>query len=183
MNIINPSGSKTITLAANETLDVWIEDFDSGNRSFECVILHTGENTQCTVQGRIQTRSHEIKKWKISHIYTGKNQKGILDLRGAAEDKSRIEIDGSAIIQSSAKNSTAHVYERIMLFDQAQGYLLPVLTVQTENVESASHSGSVAPVEPEKILYLQSRGFSQKQAEQKIKEGFLERFDKKEHIL
>jgi len=59
------------------------------------------------------------------------------------------------------------------LFDQGRSKLLPVLTVKTDKVKSASHGATIAPVEPEKILYLQSRGINKKDATELIKDGFL----------
>lgn len=173
MNIKNPTGKKEITVKKGEKITISLQDFEPGNRAFELTIKLEGENAECHVEGRCQTTAKDEKKWKIQQIFEGESQTGTINIRGTGEDQSRFQCDAQAILEKSSKQATANISERVILFDEARSKLLPVLTVKTDDVASAAHGATVAPVEPEKIAYLQSRGISKKQAEQMIKEGFL----------
>jgi Fe-S cluster assembly protein SufD len=173
MEISNPTGSKHIIVGANEELVVHLEDFDTGSREFVLEVVLKGDNASCEVQGRVQAKQKDVKQWNVTMTFEGSNQTGIIELRGTAEDEAQLELNGTGIIAKDSTQATAQVREKIILFGKAKGKALPVLTVQTDNVKSCSHSASVAPVGDEQILYLQSRGIGKKEAQEVLKEGFL----------
>ncbi len=173
MKITFPTGVKKLTVGNNETLLLHLEDFESGSREFMLEVNLKGDNAHCEIQGRVQTRNKDIKRWNVVMKFNGANQTGIIELRGTAEDSSNLELNGTAIIEKSSIQASAQVREKVLLFDQAKGKALPILTVRTDDVKSASHSASVAPLSDEQILYLQSRGIGKKEAQAVLKEGFL----------
>ncbi len=173
MKISNPTGSKHIIVGNNEKLLVQLEDFDAGSRKFTLDIELKGENAHCKIQGRIQSSKKNVKQWNVVMRFNGASQTGIIELRGTAEDDAQLKLNGTGIIAKSSTQATAQVKEKIILFGNAKGKALPVLTVQTDSVKSASHSASVAPVSDEQIFYLQSRGIDKKKAQEVLKTGFL----------
>ncbi|MCF7905784.1 SufD family Fe-S cluster assembly protein [Candidatus Gracilibacteria bacterium] len=173
MKLINPTGIKRIIVGKNEKLDVTLQDFNEGSREFTLEIELQGDNAQCRIQGRAQSTGKDKKIWTVSQTFSGTNQTGQIELRGTAEDESFLQFDGTALLSPSSVDADANINERIILFDNAKGKLLPVLTVKTDRVKSASHGASIAPVDSEKFLYLQSRGIAKKEGEQLLKEGFL----------
>lgn len=173
MNLKNPEGEKSITLKPEEKLTIRLEDFEPGNRNFTLNVHFEGDNSQCHIIGRCQTKESDEKKWTIIQTFSGTNQEGSIDIRGTAENKSRIECNAQGILEQSSHQAIANISERVILFDQARSKLLPVLTVKTDDVAAASHGATVAPVEPEKILYLQGKGISKAKAQTMVKEGFL----------
>lgn len=173
MKLINPSGKKTITLETNESQEIFLEDIEPGNRDFELTIELTGENAECHIKGRAQTQNSDKKHWKITQNFSGKNQNGSIDVKGISEDEGFLNIDGAAVLKQSSSQASAHISEKVMLFGNGKGKLLPVLRVETDDVAAASHGASIAPVEPEKILYFLSRGIPKTEAEKIVKEGFL----------
>jgi len=174
MHYINPTGHQTLKIEANESKTITLEDFQTGSRTFHLVIQMMGENAKCEVIGRIQSKGTDRKVWKIEQQYQGHNQTGHIQLRGTAEDQAFLELDGGAILEQSSTQSDAEVTEKIILFDQARGRALPILTVKTDDVKAAGHGASIAPINEELILYFQSRGIVKKEAEKLIKEGFLD---------
>lgn len=173
MKLTSPTGTKHITLSAGEALSIFLEDNEPGSREFHLEINLEGENATCSVQGRAQSFGNDRKVWIVKQNFRGKNQTGEIELRGTAEGESFLQFDGAATLEQSSTQAEANISERVILFDQARGKLLPVLRVETDDVKAASHGATIAPVEPEKILYLTSRGIKQKEAERLIKEGFL----------
>ena len=173
MKLVSPTGHKKITLQENEHVEILLEDFKPGSRKFTLEVELVGQNAHCEISGRAQTSKQDTKEWTITQKFLGKNQTGRIELRGVAEDKSFLKFDGSVVLEKVSRNADAKISERIMLFDKGRGKLLPILTVKTDNVRSASHSASIAPAEEEKILFLTSRGIPKKESEKMIKEGFL----------
>ncbi len=160
MEIINPQGKKTIILEKNQIETIKIKDIDSGSRNYELDIILSGENAQCYIFGKIETTKQDRKYWQIRQIFKGKNQKGQIELNGAAENQSFLKLNGTAILEKNSIQADAKVQEKMILFEDATGSVIPNLTVNTNNVKKAIHSASIAPFSTEKILYLLSRGLS-----------------------
>ena len=173
MKLTNPENRKHIIVGDNEQISVHLEDFDTGSRAFTLEVALKGENAHCTIEGRVQAMKKDTKQWNVVMKFEGANQTGIIELHGTAEDEAKLELNGTAVLKKESTQATAQVREKIILFGNAEGKALPVLTVQTDNVKSASHSASVAPLSDEQILYLQSRGIGKKEAQEVLKEGFL----------
>lgn len=171
--IVNPVGDKVIQVAANELLELWLEDLDPGSRECNLTIELVGENAACNVEGRAHTIGTDRKIWRIRQLFKGKNQTGNINVRGVAEGESFLQVDGAATLEHSSEDATAEINERVILFDKGKSRLLPVLRVETDKVKGAGHAASVAPVEYEKILYLMSRGVSRVAARVMLKDGFL----------
>lgn len=173
MKLINPTGEKTITLKAHETLHVELEDFAEGSRDFTLTVELIGAESRCDISGRAQSKGQDKKSWQVKQIFRGQNQVGNIDLRGTAEDQSFLAFDGAATLARTSVDAEANIEEKIMLFDQGKGRSLPVLRVETDLVKSASHGASIAPISNEKLLYLASRGIDAQTAAEILKKGFL----------
>lgn len=173
MQLQNPSGHKTVTVGADETLHVQLQDFETGDRDFSLTIELLGQNAECHVKGRAQSSGQDQKCWRVQQVFKGHNQTGSIDLRGTAEDQSFLAFDGNGTLTTQSSEADANITEKIILFDDAKGQSLPVLRVETDQVKSAGHGASIAPVDPEKLLYFESRGVAKRQAAELIKHGFL----------
>lgn len=173
MKFTDPSGHKTVQVTNDTLLEISLKDFSTGNRDFQLTVELIAENAECYVKGRAQCRGTDQKNWQIKQLFKGKNQTGSIDLRGTAEDQSFLGFDGNGTLCATSQQANATITEKIILFDQAKGRSLPVLRVETDQVKSAGHGASIAPVDPEKILYFQARGINKHDAENLIKSGFL----------
>lgn len=160
-------------LQKDEVKQVHLEDFSTASTSFHLEVVLVGNNAVIEVIGRAQSLGKSHKKWVISLTFNGENQKGILNLRGTAEDESLLEFDGAAILSKGSMEAEVEIVEKIVLFDSAKGRCLPILTVKTDKVKSASHAASIAPFEDEQVLFCESRGLGRKASEDLLKEGFL----------
>lgn len=174
--LVNQNGEKKIILSEkNIQKKFFIEDFEVGNRNFSLEVIVQGENSEVEIIGRAESKNSDQKKWKISLVLAGKNQKGVLDLKGIADEKGRLEFDGGGVIASSSEEGNISVQEKIVLFSKnAKAKNVPVLTVETENVNSASHSASIAPFDKEVFFFLESRGISPEEGKKLLRKGFLE---------
>lgn len=174
MEINNPTGHKVIEVKDDSLNKIIVQDLKSGSREFDLEVILVGDGVSVDIVGRAQSSGKDKKTWKVRLCFQGRDQVATLDLKGTAEDESSLEFDGAGVLESSSSQASIEIEEKIVLFDQAKGKCLPVLTVKTDQVKSASHAASVAPFDDEMRLYLQSRGIDGEDADALLKSGFLE---------
>jgi len=93
--------------------------------------------------------------------------------RGVFTDEARGMSRGLVRIEPEARKTVALISEHAMLLSRgARSDTIPILEILCRDVK-ATHSTSVAPVDPEKIFYLESRGVPETDAIRMIGEGFL----------
>jgi FeS assembly protein SufD len=108
----------------------------------------------------------------ITHI--GPNTSGHAISKGVVKDKARSLFKGMIRIDKDAKNSRAYLAEHGMILSKdALADAIPGLEISTNEVK-ATHSASVAQINPEEIFYLTSRGLSEDDAKKLIIVGFFE---------
>ena len=108
---------------------------------------------------------------EIHHI--GTDTRGNSITRGLFRDQSRGMSRGLVRIEKDARKTLSYLSEHAMLLSRgARSDSVPVLEILCRDVK-ATHSSSVAPVDPEKVFYLESRGFREQEAVRMIGEGFL----------
>lgn len=172
----NPSGEKKIVIDEKNSISkIIITDDEAGNKNFSLSVDVKGDNAKVEVIGRMEAKNSDEKKWNISLILHGKNQTGILDLKGISNDNSSVEFDGGGIAKSSSEAGNIQVSEKIFLFsEKAKAKAIPVLRVETENISSASHSASISPFSKELFFFLESRGIPKEEGKILLKQGILE---------
>jgi Fe-S cluster assembly scaffold protein SufB len=93
--------------------------------------------------------------------------------RGVFTDEARGMSRGLVRIEPDARKTIAYVSEHAMLLSRgARSDTIPILEILCRDVK-ATHSTSVAPVDPEKVFYLETRGIPPVDAVRMISEGFL----------
>ena len=93
--------------------------------------------------------------------------------RGVFTDEARGMSRGLVRIEAQARKTVALISEHAMLLSRgARSDTIPILEILCRDVK-ATHSTSVAPVDPEKVFYLESRGVPAPDAIRMIGEGFL----------
>ncbi len=108
---------------------------------------------------------------QISHIGTDTHGQSVT--RGVFKDTSQGVSRGLVRIEKEARKTVSFLSEHAMLLSRgARSDTIPVLEILCRDVK-ATHSSSVAPVDPEKVFYLASRGFREGDAVRMIGEGFL----------
>ncbi len=172
MRIVNPDGNRVLVFKSDKK--IFLEDLSPGSRFFTLTLVVEGEGTKVEMVGKMHTLQKDKKSWNISVQLTGKNQSAILRLCGVADDDSCIIFDGSGILQKNSENGNMRIEEKVILFSPtASAQALPILRVETAQVQSASHSASITPFSEEIIFFLSSRGISPVIAKEILKEGIL----------
>ena len=107
----------------------------------------------------------------FTHVATDTHSQSIT--RGVFRDEARGMSRGLVRIEAEARKTIAFVSEHAMLLSRgARSDSIPILEILCRDVK-ATHSSSVAPVDPEKVFYLESRGIGTSESVRMIGEGFL----------
>jgi Fe-S cluster assembly scaffold protein SufB len=107
----------------------------------------------------------------ITHIGTDTHGQSIT--RGVFRDEARGMSRGLVRIEKDARRTLSYLSEHAMLLSRgARSDTIPILEILCRDVK-ATHSTSVAPVDPERVFYLESRGMPEEAAVRMIGEGFL----------
>ncbi|HTZ61900.1 MAG TPA: SufD family Fe-S cluster assembly protein [Thermoplasmata archaeon] len=107
----------------------------------------------------------------FTHISTDTHAQSIT--RGVFRDSSRGMSRGLVRIEPNANKTVVFISEHAMLLSPgARSDTIPILEILCRDVK-ATHSTSVAPVDPEKVFYLESRGMNASDAVRMIGEGYL----------
>jgi Fe-S cluster assembly scaffold protein SufB len=107
----------------------------------------------------------------VQHVGTDTHGQSIT--RGVFKDRARGMSRGLVRIERDARKTLSFLSEHAMLLSRgARSDTIPILEILNRDVK-ATHSSSVAPVDPEKVFYLESRGIEEQAAIRYIAEGFL----------
>jgi len=125
------------------------------------------------IRGGWQTRDTEDIQIKLDIVHQVGHTRSNTLLRGVAQDRSRISLSGTIIIEPGAQDTNAFLTENILLLsDQARAEAIPNLEILANEVK-CSHAATVARIPEEHLFYLMSRGLKKEEAETLIIEGFL----------
>ena len=107
----------------------------------------------------------------LTHVGTDTHGQSIT--RGVFSDEARGMSRGLVRIEHQARKTISFISEHAMLLSKgARSDTIPILEILCRDVK-ATHSTSVAPVDAEKVFYLESRGIPLPDSVRMIGEGFL----------
>lgn len=119
-------------------------------------------------RGRQRLDHHTLHRHTAGHTWSN------IDFKAAVFDRARSAYTGLIRIEKNAPVSEAYQENRnLLMTDRARVDTIPELEILTDEV-SCSHGATVAPLDPEHIFYLQSRGLPRDQALRHIVRGFVE---------
>ncbi len=109
---------------------------------------------------------------EISH--EADDTKGQSITRGIFKGRSRGTSRGMMRIQANTRKVVSYLSEHSMLLSrEARSESVPGMEILSAKDVRAAHSSAVAPIDPEKVFYLESRGIDEDRASRMIAEGFL----------
>jgi Fe-S cluster assembly protein SufD len=102
----------------------------------------------------------------------GQNQSKLV-MHSACDGRSKNVGTGRLVIAEGAQSCDAgQVFKNLLLSDKAEADSIPELEVFADDV-SAAHGAASAPLDPEQLFYLESRGLGPQMAKDLLTEGFL----------
>ena len=110
----------------------------------------------------------------VEITHAGDDTKGQSITRGVFKDRARGTSRGMMRIQPQTRKVVSYLSEHAMLLSKgARSESVPGLEILSSQDVKATHSSSVAPIDPERVFYLESRGIPAPEATRMITEGFL----------
>lgn len=99
--------------------------------------------------------------------------KGRITVKAVAGKDAHVKVFGMIKIRKEAQETDDYLELRVLTLDKtSRAVAEPELEIEANNVK-ASHGASVGPVDKEQLLYLKSRGLSEKEAMEQIVNGWL----------
>lgn len=167
------SYSRTATVGPNSQL-AWVSagygGYRTRTRNYSDIVGNGGDLSD--LQSFFGDRQQAYDSYvQITHRGTDTHGQSIT--RGVFRDEARGVSRGMARIEKEARKTVSYLSEHAMLLSKgARSDTIPVLEILCRDVK-ATHSSSVAPVDPERVFYLESRGIPRQDAVRMISEGFL----------
>ena len=123
--------------------------------------------------GVVDARAEGEYELEILAWHTVPSTGGRITVRGVVGKGASLTVRGMIKIEKQAQKIDDFLEIRILLLDpSARATAEPKLEIEADDVR-ASHAASVGKIDETQILYLASRGLSEKQAREEIVKGFL----------
>jgi Fe-S cluster assembly scaffold protein SufB len=152
-----------------------IKDIDAGSKNIRLNIIVKGDFSSVLVNIILETKNKDYKKIDVSFSLKGRNQKGEIIVKGIANHQSQIECNASGIISKESSNCIANIHEKFFLFSEnSKIKAIPQLKVETENLESASHSASVSSIPEDIYFFLAAKGLNKNESYEILRYGILD---------
>jgi len=146
---------------------------NKGNSKKDIRVFLNGENSKVEIKGMLLSRLIENSDvfCKVTHNAFSSDSKQ--DWRMISADASKTSLNGKIKIMKGAKNSSGNFFSKALLLnDKAKAFSKPELEIFEDDV-SCSHGSSFGELEKDKVFYLQSRGFSKKEAIEMLVSAFI----------
>lgn len=132
-----------------------------------------GRNAQIETWITSRRRNSQTMKLNYQHRFHDREGGGQAHLQGVALDEGQLEMKGNIWIGRQGGGTDTHLEEKALnLSLKAQVNAMPGLEVDTNDVK-AGHSAAVHNLNPEQLIYLQTRGLDAQESRRLMMEGFL----------
>ncbi len=131
-----------------------------------------GDNAESTIDWVFKTSKTDHQDIKAHNIFSGRNGRGEITLKGIAEQSANVCCRGIIEIGEHGTGTDTYLTEDVLMLDAtAKVDAIPALEIRTNDVK-ASHSATISRVTEEDLFYFQSRGIDQGKARQMYVDGF-----------
>ena len=147
-----------------------------GGRTFKADVgaILAGEGAESETAGVAMGGDQQHFDHHTEHIHEARKTTSNLDFKVALTGASRSAYTGMIRIAPHAAGSQAYQENRnLLLSHDARAESIPELEILTDDVR-CSHGATVAPLDPEQLFYLASRGLPRLHAMRVIVYGFLD---------
>lgn len=111
---------------------------------------------------------------QFSIVHSQPGIKSEIVIKALLKDKSSLKLKPKIVINRGAKATDSSLKVSVlMLSDQAKAQVIPALEISEKEV-IAGHGVTIGKLDQEQLIYLQTRGLSQKQAEELLSNAFIQ---------
>jgi Fe-S cluster assembly protein SufD len=156
------------------TLQLVLASFGGGTTKADVGAVLDGEGAQVETFGVAMGGGSQEMDHHTEHLHHAPHTRSNLDFKVALTQSARSAYTGMIRIIGGAGGSEAYQENRnLLLSPEARAESIPELEILTDDVR-CSHGATVAPLDPEQLFYLQSRGLAPGQATRLVVYGFLD---------
>ncbi len=159
----------------NEVKFHWIlQEKLSGSYYYQSLLIsHNKNQSKGTITAAVDLRGAANLLLNLGNNHRGKNTKGDIAIRVLGGKQSKGKIDGLIKIGEKALASDSFLQQDILLLSPTSEIeAQPNLEILNNDVK-ASHGATLGHVDENSLAYLMARGFSKKQAEKILADGFI----------
>ncbi len=161
-------------LAAGARLQSALASFGGSLYKADVGAVMVGEGAEVATFGVAMGGDRQRFDHHTEHIHQAGKTHSNLDFKVALADTARSAYTGLIRIAADAAECEAYQENRnLLLSPGARAESIPELEIENQNVR-CSHGATVAPIDPEQLFYLASRGLPRSQALRLIIYGFLD---------
>lgn len=155
------------------------------NRSGEITFSIEHPRVKVYVFGIFEGDANDTFSLKTIQKHMASNAESHVLIKSVLRGVSRLTYSGNIIINPTGQQSNASLENKNLLIgDRASAETKPFLEIFADDVQ-CRHSATTAPINPEHLAYLSSRGIPTPKAEKLLIEGFLydvtEKIEKLKH--
>lgn len=132
------------------------------------------EGARAEFLGFVAAKNDAAVTLTLHEDHTGQDSWARTTVRSLLDGRAALQLLGKISIRPSANRSDGLFEGRaILLSDDARATIIPSLEIEASDVK-ATHAAAAAPIDPEELFYVQSRGCTLKEAERLILWGFFD---------
>jgi Fe-S cluster assembly protein SufD len=160
-------------VAARGRIQMSLASFGGATYKADVGALLAGEGAEAETYGVAMGGDLQQFDHHTEHLHLAPKTHSNLDFKVALTHAARSAYTGMIRIAPGASGSEAYQENRnLLLSADARAESIPELEILTDDVR-CSHGATVAPLDPEQLFYLESRGLARLQAMRVIVYGFL----------
>ena len=163
----NTSNSLMFTLKENSRL---IFNKASKNGNDYIAVNLNGSNASLIINNSVINNKTSIYKFDIRH--SGDNTSSNVKNHGINDSNEILELDVNLYVSNSAKNCITNQENKVINTSCGKSKILPNLIVDNDDI-NAMHSAFISDFDKEVLFYMQSRGLTEEESRNLLKEGFV----------
>ncbi len=164
--------SQTISITDQNPVDFFIP-FTGLSGTYSCTVVLKAEGAHCRIFGAGILGAGQELSLRVDTIHQAPHTKGETLVKAIVTDEAQFDFAGMIKIEKQAQHSVDFLrQDSLILSEGASANAVPSLEIEANEVK-ASHAATAAPLSPEQLFYLCSRGIKRKKAEQMLAEAFL----------
>jgi len=152
----------------------FVLDFEGFGKdvAYSLSVIFEKPDVEAEIIGLFKLSGSQMLNLATSAIHKVPHTKCFTYVKGVLQDKARSDYVGKIIIEPKAQQTSSYFEDNVIVVGKnTQNYSQPILEIEADDVK-ASHGATTGQINPEQVYYLQSRGFSEKEANNMIIEGF-----------
>jgi Fe-S cluster assembly protein SufD len=166
-------GSTRARIAQSGVLDWAVLALGGGHGRIHLDTTLDGEGAEARVTGAVATRGRQHLDYATKQVHAAPRTNSDLAFRGILGGRSSTVWSGMIEVHKDAQKIDAFQESRnLLLTKKAHADAIPGLEILANDVR-CTHAAAIAPLDPEQLFYLGSRGLNEAASKRLLIEGFL----------